>query len=146
MTKKIIVILTFVAILALMSTMFTAMVKPVKAAEQVTVVNHQGFLDSTGYYVVYGEVKNNGDTPAQNVYVKITFTSSSGPDEDEVETLIHVILPGRRAPFMGTASEQGVLSDILQSRANGSHHVIRRLAQNSRNVYQLQAKQTSSIT
>jgi hypothetical protein len=85
------------------------MVKPVKAAEQVTIVNHQGFLDSTGYYVVFGEVKNNGDTSAQNVYVKITFTSSSGPDEDEVETLIHVILPGRRAPFMGSASEQGSL-------------------------------------
>ena len=109
MTKKITVFLTFVAILALMSNYVALHVKPVKAAEQVTIVNHQGFLDSTGYYVVFGEVKNNGDTPAKNVYVKITFTSSSGPDEDEVETQIHVILPGRKAPFMGTASEQGSL-------------------------------------
>jgi hypothetical protein len=94
---------------ALISTMFAALVEPVKAAEQIAIVNHQGFLDSTGYYVVFGEVKNNGDTAAKNVYVKITFTSSSGPDEDEAETQIHTILPGRKAPFMGSASEQGSL-------------------------------------
>jgi hypothetical protein len=108
-TKKLYVFLTFIAVFALISTMLAVSVKPVKAAEQITIVNHQGFLDSTGYYVVFGEVKNNGDTPAKNVYVKITFTSSSGPDEDEVETQIHTILPGRRAPFMGSASEQGSL-------------------------------------
>ena len=109
MNKKITIILMCVAILALSSTIFATSVNPVQAAEQVTILNHQGFLDSTGYYVVFGEVKNNGDTAAKNVYVKITFTSSSGADEDEVETQIHVILPGRKAPFMGSASEQGSL-------------------------------------
>jgi hypothetical protein len=109
MTKKIIVFLTCIAIFTLMSTMFSTSVKPVKAAEQITIVNHQGFLDSTGYYVVFGEVKNNGDTAAKNVYVKITFTSSSGADEDEVETEIHIILPGRKAPFMGNAAVAGSL-------------------------------------
>jgi hypothetical protein len=107
--KRIVVFVACFAIATLMLTESATLVNPVKAAEQVTIVNHQGFLDSTGYYVVFGEVKNNGDTAAKNVYVKITFTSSSGDDEDEVETQIHTILPGRKAPFMGSASEQGSL-------------------------------------
>jgi len=93
----------------LMSTMFATTVEPVKASEQITIINHQGILDSAGYYNVVGEVKNTGDTAAKNVYVKITFTSSEGDDEDEQETLIHTILPGRKAPFMGTASVAGSL-------------------------------------
>ncbi len=109
MTKKMFNFLSYIAILALMSTMFAMTVEPVKAAEQITITNHQGILDSTGYYNVVGEVKNTGDTPAKNVYVKITFTSSEGNDEDEQETLIHTILPGRKAPFMGTAAVAGSL-------------------------------------
>jgi hypothetical protein len=109
MTKKIMMFLTFGAILALMATMFAISVEPVKAAEQITIVNHHGFLDSTGYFNVYGEVKNTGDTAAKNVYVMITFTSSEGDDEDEHETLIHTILPGRSAPFAGTAGVAGSL-------------------------------------
>jgi hypothetical protein len=109
MTKKITRILTFVVIFAMMSTMFALSAEPAKAAEQITIVNHQGILESSGYYNVVGEVKNTGDAPAKNVYVKITFTSSEGNDEDEQETLIHTILPGRKAPFMGTASVQGSL-------------------------------------
>lgn len=109
MTKKIIDFLVYVAILALMSTMFATTVEPVKASERITIINHQGILDSAGYYNVVGEVKNTGDTAAKNVYVKITFTSSEGDDEDEQETLIHTILPGRKAPFMGTASVAGSL-------------------------------------
>jgi len=100
-------IFTGFAIIALTLLMFAVYVEPAKAAEQIAIVSHQGFLDSTGYYVVYGEVKNNGDTPAKNVYVKITFSSPSGSDEDEVEISLHTILPGRKASFMGDASAQG---------------------------------------
>jgi hypothetical protein len=109
MIAKIIHFLTYVAILALMSTMFAITVEPVKAAEQITIINHQGILESAGYYNVVGEVKNTGDTAAKNVYVKITFISSEGNDEDEQEVLIHTILPGRKAPFMGTAAVAGSL-------------------------------------
>lgn len=109
MTKKMIDFLTYVAILVLISTMFAITVEPVKAAEQITIINHQGILESAGYYNVVGEVKNTGDTAAKNVYVKITFTSSEGNDEDEQEVLIHTILPGRKAPFMGTAAVAGSL-------------------------------------
>jgi hypothetical protein len=107
MTKKIIKILTFISIFAFMSTVFALSIEPAKAAEQITIVNHQGFLDSTGYFNVYGEVKNTGDTAAKNVYVKISFTSSEGVDEDEHDTLIRTILPGRKAPFAGTAGVAG---------------------------------------
>ncbi len=109
MTKKIMKFLISFAIFALMATMFAISVEPVKAAEQITIVNHQGILESAGYFNVVGEVKNTGDTAAKNVYVKITFTSSEGDDEDEMETLIHNILPGRKAPFMGTAAVAGSL-------------------------------------
>jgi hypothetical protein len=107
MTKKIIKFLTFIAIFALISTILAISVEPARGAEQITIVNHQGILESAGYFNVVGEVKNTGDTAAKNVYVKITFTSSEGNDEDETETLIHNILPGRKAPFMGTASVAG---------------------------------------
>jgi hypothetical protein len=106
-TKKLVALIICIATFALMSGMFASLVEPVRATEQVAIVNHQGFLDSAGYYNVYGEVKNNGDTAAKNVYVKITFMSGSAADEDEYETLIHIILPGRKAPFMGTAGAAG---------------------------------------
>jgi hypothetical protein len=106
-TKKISMILTGPAIIALILLMFAVYVEPAKAAEQITIVNHQGFLDSTGYYVVYGEVKNTGDTPAKNVGVKITFLSSSGDDVDEMDVELRTILPGRKSPFMGSAGVQG---------------------------------------
>jgi hypothetical protein len=106
-TKKATAILACIVVFTAILAVFPIIVKPVKATEQVTIVNHQGYLDASGYYNVYGEVKNIGDTPAKNVYVKITFMSPTGADEDEHETLIHTILPGRKAPFSGTAGAQG---------------------------------------
>jgi hypothetical protein len=109
MTKKIVVFLTFIAIFTLMATMFAISVEPVKASEQIAVVNHQGFLDSSGYFVVYGEVMNTGITSAKNVYVKISFTSDSGVEEEEVAIVLNVLSPGRKAPFYLTADQQGSL-------------------------------------
>jgi hypothetical protein len=96
-------ILTIILTLAV----FATAVAPVNAAEQITIVNHHGNVDSAGYYNVVGEVKNTGDTPAKNVYVKITFTSPEGPDEDETEIQLHTLLPGRKAPFGATAGAAG---------------------------------------
>jgi hypothetical protein len=109
MSKNITNFIIFVSIFALISTMFAIYVEPAKASEQIVIANHQGILESTGYFNVVGEVKNTGDTPAQNVYVKITFTSSEGDDIDEMDSLIRIILPGRRSPFMGTAAVAGSL-------------------------------------
>ena len=55
--KKIFLILTVLAIIALTLLMFAVYVKPAKAAEQITIVSHQGFLDSTGYYQVFARIK-----------------------------------------------------------------------------------------
>jgi hypothetical protein len=109
MTKKIVVFPTFIGLFVLMSTLFAISVEPVKASEQITIVNHQGFLDSTGYYVVYGEVMNTGVTSAKNVYVKISYTSDSGVEEEEAAIVLNVLLPGRKAPFYLTADQQGSL-------------------------------------
>ena len=109
MTRKIVILLTFIAVFALMSTMFAISLEPVKASEQIAIINHQGFLDSTGYYVVYGEVMNQGVTSAKNVYVKIAFTSDSGIEIEEATIVLNVLLPGRRAPFYVRADEQGSL-------------------------------------
>ena len=108
MTKTF-VFLTLVLIFALMASMFAISVEPVRASEQIAIVNHQGFLDSTGYYVVYGEVMNTGSSSAKNIYVKITFTSDSGVEVDEVIIVLNVLLPGRKAPFYDRADEQGSL-------------------------------------
>jgi hypothetical protein len=108
-TKKIIEFLTYIAILAFLCTLFAITVEPVKAAEQITIINHRGILSSSSYYNVVGEVKNTGDTAAKNVYVKITFTSSEGNYEDEQEVLIHTILPGRKKlPLWALHQSQGL--------------------------------------
>ncbi len=105
--KKLAAIISCIAVFTAILAAFPIIVEPVKAAEQITIVNHQGYLDFGGFYNVVGEVKNNGDTPAKNVYVKITFMSPEGADEDEAEAHLHTILPGRKAPFMATAGAAG---------------------------------------
>lgn len=101
--KLIMLIVLFSLSLTLCVTQF----QPAGAAEQVSIVSHQGYVDFAGFYNVFGEVKNNGDTPAKNVYLKVTFTTSSGDDEEETEVFAHTVLPGRKSPFMCTAGQAG---------------------------------------
>ena len=77
----------------------------------MTIVNHQGYLDVSGYYQVYGEVKNTGDTAAKNIYVKMTYYDASNAvlDEDERSISINVLMPGMKSPFMGNAGVKGTL-------------------------------------
>jgi hypothetical protein len=91
----------FLMFFMLILTMSVTFVMPVKAAAEVAIVNHQGFLNSAGKYVVYGEVKNTGDKTATDVYLYITFYDSSNAVLDEGELTIRVdsLLPGRKAPF-----------------------------------------------
>jgi hypothetical protein len=106
MRKTAAIIACFTVLTAIL-VIFPIIVEPVKAAEQVTIVNHQGFVDFGGFYNVVGEVKNTGDTPAYNVGVKITFMSPDGADEDEVSVQLNTVLPGRKSPFFATASAAG---------------------------------------
>ncbi len=109
--QKFVVYLTCIVVLTTILAAFPIIVKPVKAAEQVTILNHQGFVDSTGAYMVYGEVKNTGDTAAQNIVVKVTFYDSSNAvlDEGELNVYVDVLLPGRRSPFSAIAGVEGTL-------------------------------------
>jgi hypothetical protein len=102
----------FLVLFLLVSTMSAAFVRPIDAAAEVTIVNHQGFLNSAGKYVVYGEVENTGDEDATDVYLYITFYDSSRVVLDEGELTIRVesLLPGRRAPFGAVA---GVIDGTL---------------------------------
>lgn len=110
-TNRLTAVLICIATFAMILTMFASSIETVRAAEQVTIVNHQGFLDYSGYYVVYGEVKNTGDTAATNVYVKITFYDASNAvlDEDETNIEVDVLMPGRKAPFGNVAGVEGTL-------------------------------------
>jgi hypothetical protein len=105
------VFLICISALGLLSIAYATSVKLVNAAEQIIIVNHQGFIDSTDRYKVYGEVKNTGDTAAQNIAVKITFHDLSNAVLDEVEwnVRVDVLLPGRRAPFVAQAGGDGTL-------------------------------------
>jgi hypothetical protein len=105
--RKIAAIIACFTVLTAILVVFPIFVGPVKAAEQVTIVNHQGYVDFGGFYNVVGEVKNTGDTPAYNVGVKITFMSPDGADEDEVSVQLNTVLPGRKSPFFATASAAG---------------------------------------
>lgn len=74
----------FIVLFTLISTMSATFVMSINAAAEVTVVNHQGFLNSAGKYVVYGEVENTGDEVATDVYLYITFYDSSNAVIDEL--------------------------------------------------------------
>jgi hypothetical protein len=109
--KKITAFFAFFVLFASILTISTTRLKPVEAAEEVTIVNHQGFLNSAGKYVVYGEVRNTGDVAAKNVHVDITFYNSLNAvlDEGEYAIRVNVLPPGRKAPFGAVAGVEGTL-------------------------------------
>ena len=90
------------------SFMFSSLLLPAKAAANVTIVSHMGYKDFGNYYHVVGEVQNIGDVPVKNVYVSITLYDVHDVVVDSVDTeiLLEVLLVGRKAPFMYTASEE----------------------------------------
>jgi len=71
------------------------------AAPQINILTHSGWLDSTSYYHVSGEVENVGDSPANFIKIAATFYDSN----DTViatsfsYTMLKVLLPGRKSPF-----------------------------------------------
>jgi len=68
---------------------------------QIDILSHSGWLDSSGYYHVSGEVKNVGDTPARFIKVTATFYDSTGTVVATSFTFstLSVLLPGRKSPF-----------------------------------------------
>jgi hypothetical protein len=76
-------------------------VQPVKAAAQVDVLSHSGWIDSLGSYHVSGEVKNIGDNATGPVRITATFYDSSNTvvAVSSGYTYLRLLLPGRRSPF-----------------------------------------------
>jgi len=88
--------------------MFSSLLLPVKAAAQVTIVNHTSYRDYVNYYHVVGEVQNTGDGPVKNVAVNVTFYDASHNilESYSEQTLLEVISVGVKAPFICVASEE----------------------------------------
>jgi len=76
-------------------------VKSVKAATQVNILTHSGWLDSIGYYHVSGEVENVGDVATS--FVKITATFYDQSDTVVATSFAYaelsILLPERKSPF-----------------------------------------------
>lgn len=67
----------------------------------VAVLSHHGFLDSSGYYHIFGEVKNNGLQPLRFVEVVASYYNSSSAfvTTSYGFTEVDVLFPGRKGPF-----------------------------------------------
>jgi hypothetical protein len=90
---------------------------PVKAVANVDILSHTGYLDSSGYYHVVGEVQNVGDQAVNFVKIEVTFYDSNNVDiANRFDlTMLYVLLAGRKSPF------DIVLLDTTQS-ANVNHY------------------------
>jgi hypothetical protein len=82
-----------------------------KAAGDVQVISHTGYLDSFGNYRVVGEVQNLGSHAVNFVQVSATFYDSHYIviDSRFDLTMLYVILTGRKSPF------ELALLDVAQS-------------------------------
>ena len=70
-------------------------------ASDVTVLSSTGYLDQANYYHVVGEVKNLGTKTYQSITITVNFYDSSNVllNSTQGETILNVLLPGRRSPF-----------------------------------------------
>jgi len=76
-------------------------ISPVKAAANVDILSHTGYLDSFGYYHVVGEVQNVGDQAVNFVKIEVVFYDSSNVEiASRFDlTMLYVLLAGRKSPF-----------------------------------------------
>ena len=89
--------------LLILVSLFTAIsfTSQVKALEDVTILSHTGYLDSSGYYHVVGELENIGEQAVNFVQIEATFYQA-----DDVVitvriavTMLNTILVNRKSPF-----------------------------------------------
>jgi hypothetical protein len=74
---------------------------PVRAADDVEIISHTGYIDSEGNYRVVGEVSNIGNQAVTFVQVTATFYDSNNnfvASRFDL-TVLKVILEGRKSPF-----------------------------------------------
>jgi hypothetical protein len=87
------------------------LIVPTGAATNVTVLSHNGYLDSYGLYHIIGEVQNVGDQAVNMVKITATFYDSKGVAITTrlALTMLFVLTVGEKSPF------DIVLSDASQS-------------------------------
>ena len=76
-------------------------ISPVRAVADVDILSHTGYLDSSGYYHVVGEVQNVGDQAVKLVKIEVTFYDSSNvviATRFDL-TMLYVLMVGRKSPF-----------------------------------------------
>jgi hypothetical protein len=97
LSKNMLVVISFLGLTMGISNL----AKPVCAAANIAVLSHTGYVDTTGYYHVVGELQNTGDTAADFVQVLVTFYDSGNAQIAERFDLamLNVLLSQRKSPF-----------------------------------------------
>jgi hypothetical protein len=94
---------TAVAILVfiLIAASFSFFLPSVKAAEDLQILSHTGYIDSSGYYNVVGEVENVGAQAVNSVVINVTFYDSNNVSiaSRTDSTMLSIILDARKSPF-----------------------------------------------
>ncbi|MFQ5940099.1 MAG: FxLYD domain-containing protein [Nitrososphaerales archaeon] len=88
--------------LAIIAIISSLLVLPAYSTPEIKLFNYSTYIDSSGAPVVVGEVINDGKESVKSVEVKASFIDPSGKilDSGSALTLIDLIPPGHRAPFM----------------------------------------------
>lgn len=91
------------------------------------ILQHTGYLDSSGIYHVVGEIKNMGDQPLGFVTVSVVFHDEKGlaVASDKVFASIHVLLPGEVVPFDATAVDRNITEDIRSYELHATAQVVK---------------------
>ena len=90
-----------ISLLILMVAMSSGFLFCANAAEDVQILSHTGYIDSSGNYHVVGEVENVGTQAVNSVVVNVTFYDSKNVfiTYRFDSTMLDIILAGRKSPF-----------------------------------------------
>lgn len=86
---------------SLLLTLFYVQVSSVSGQTDLKIENERGFIDSNGFYHIFGEVINKGVKNYSGIKLKIEFYNNSGEviHEAQAQSSLEILLSGRRSPF-----------------------------------------------
>ncbi|MEM3629423.1 MAG: DUF2393 family protein [Candidatus Bathyarchaeia archaeon] len=91
-----------VFLLAIFVASYFLQINAIAEKNDVALISHRGLLTDV-YYMVFGEVKNNGEKPVEKVKIEIKFFDKNNNFLSSLNatTSLSVIPPKRRSPFIG---------------------------------------------
>ncbi len=97
------------------------------AAPSAKILQHRGYLDSSGVYHVVGEIKNIGDRPLGFVTVSVVFYDEKGVTvaSGKVFTSVLVLLPNEVVPFDATKIDRNATSGIRSYDLHATAQVVK---------------------